>query len=69
MTTSTQRTHDRSDRPKTVLFCPECTYESPIADNWFEATSDGTRLSVCPVCGTVVDRRATAHPRAPAEAD
>ncbi|QLG28635.1 hypothetical protein HUG10_14255 [Halorarum halophilum] len=69
MTATTQRTDQNDGRRKTVLFCPECGYESPIAENWLETTTDAARVLVCPVCETIVDRRARGPPPAHAEAD
>ena len=74
MTTSTKYTdarptRQRTARRKAVLFCRECGYESPVTENWLEVATPATRTFVCPVCGTVVDRRATRTESAPAEAD
>lgn len=68
MTTHVYSTDTRSWGLKAVLFCPACTYESPIDDNWLEVTADEERALVCPACGTVVDRRAR-EPVSTAEAD
>lgn len=58
---STYTYHDDSQPPperrKTVLFCPECSHEGPLTDEWNTTTEQGDRLLVCPVCETVVDRR------------
>lgn len=68
MTSTAQWTDAHAGRRKAVLFCPECTYESPITENWLETTTAATRVLVCPACGATVDRRARGPPPAPAEA-
>jgi len=40
-----------------VLFCPECSHEGPLPDDWDIATTGSDRLLVCPDCGTTIDRR------------
>lgn len=47
----------RSRTRKSVLFCPECGYDSPVTDNWLEVTAEEDRVLVCPACGAVVDHR------------
>jgi len=47
----------RSPRPKSVLFCPACDFESPVSDGWLVVSDGGERAVVCPECGCVVDRR------------
>ncbi|ARS89129.1 hypothetical protein [Natrarchaeobaculum aegyptiacum] len=67
MTSTSHATDDR--RRKTVLFCPTCDHEGPIAHDWLECRVDGVRYLVCPDCGSTVDRRTSHRPRPPAEAD
>lgn len=44
---------------KSVLFCPECWYESPVDGNW--RVQEGAECDEigCPVCGATVTTRPT----------
>ncbi len=59
MSTYTYRddSHPPPERQKMVLFCPECSHEGPLSDDWDVTTTGSDRLLVCPDCGTTVDRR------------
>jgi len=47
----------RSPRPKSVLFCPACGFESPVSEGWLVVSDGDERAVVCPRCGHVADRR------------
>lgn len=53
---STTSTHSRPVR-KAVLFCAECSFQSPITDGWLVVTDGEDRTIVCPECGYVADHR------------
>lgn len=44
-------------RPKSTLFCPECSFESPASGDWTRVTDGTTDELRCPVCGALVDSR------------
>ena len=50
-----------STRPKAVLFCAVCGYESPPDGDWDESATEtelGERLALsCPDCETTITRR------------
>jgi len=60
MTGQTRGTDDRGgSRPKSVLFCANCEYESPVDGDWVAHERRGSR-SVwygCPACGHAVSVR------------
>jgi len=47
----------RPSRGKSVLFCAECHFESPISDGWLVVSDGDERTIVCPECGHAVDHR------------
>ena len=53
----------RSDRAKTVLFCPGCGHESPVHGDWLIEDDNGQRRYVCPECDTEIERRRRPPPR------
>jgi len=69
MTTSARSVDERPRDRKSVLFCPECEYDSPVTDNWLEVTAGEDRILVCPACGAVVDHRTRPLRSDRAEAD
>ncbi|WP_247009841.1 phage terminase large subunit family protein [Halorientalis litorea] len=44
-------------RPKAVLFCPDCGHESHVTGDWEVRTSAGRETYVCPVCDAVLTTR------------
>ena len=59
------------ERPKAVLFCPECGHEGHAASDW--RTRDdyvaGERAIVCPECATAVTERPLPNRSANADTD
>jgi predicted RNA-binding Zn-ribbon protein involved in translation (DUF1610 family) len=42
---------------KTVLFCPECGHESPVAGDWLVREEPSGTVFDCPICGTTITTR------------
>ena len=59
----------RPARRKSVLFCPECSFESPVSEGWLVVSDGDGRTIVCPECGHVVDHRTERSAPTPQHAD
>ncbi|GAA0722633.1 MULTISPECIES: hypothetical protein [Halorubrum] len=56
-------------RGKSVLFCPECRFESALSDGWLVVSDGDERTVVCPECGHVADHRSERSAPTPQHAD
>jgi uncharacterized Zn finger protein len=56
-------------RGKSVLFCPECRFESVLSDGWLVVSDGDERTVVCPECGHVADQRSEPSAAARRHAD
>ncbi|WP_207586451.1 hypothetical protein [Halomontanus rarus] len=63
MTLPRHRDDERSDRPKSTLFCTACDHESPVGGDWRVRTRGDRTVTVCPDCGTTIDERPASPPR------
>lgn len=50
------------DRPKAVLFCPECTHEGELTKDWIHESNGSTEIITCPNCGSEILRNQKRRP-------